>query len=56
MTVRELKEELNKYDDNLRVFVPTIDGNLPYYYEILNVSQGVNEMDQMLILDDCEED
>ncbi len=56
MTVRELKEELNKYNDNLRVFVPTVDGKTPYYYEILNVSQGVNEMDGMLVLDDYEDD
>ena len=55
MTVKELKEKLNQFDDHLRVYTPTIDGRLPYYYEILHVSQGVNEMDGMLILDDYEE-
>ena len=56
MTVKELKEKLNEFPDYLKVFTPTIDNKVPYYYEILNVSRGVNEMDGMLILDDYEED
>jgi hypothetical protein len=56
MTVKELKEELDKFDDSLRVYTPTVDKRIPYYYEISNVSQGVNEMDGMLILDDYVEE
>lgn len=58
MTVKELKEQLNKFDDNLIVMIP----NQEWPYSSLqnvpakNVSQGVNEWDCCLFIDDYEED
>lgn len=61
MTVKELKEELNHFPDNCKVYIDNPDGYrslppYPPYVEIKNVSRGVNEMDMMVILDDYEED
>lgn len=36
MTVKELKEELNKYDDNLRVYLDT-NGVYENYIELVGV-------------------
>lgn len=61
MTVKELKEKLNKFPDSCRVFIDNPDGYRslpPYqpYVEITHVSRGVNEMDMMVILDDYTEE
>lgn len=57
MRVKELKELLSKFDDNLIVFIPnSFDVDKPDYIELLHASRGINEMDGMLILDDYEED
>lgn len=53
MKVKELKEKLNQFDDNLTVLA--ID-NLGGYFPILNVSRGFNEADGCLFLDGYEED
>ena len=53
MTVKELKEKLNQFDD--RLFVMAID-DMGGYFPILNVSQGFNEADGCLFLDGYEED
>ena len=53
MTVRELKEKLDKFDD--RLLVLAIDNN-GEYFQILNISQGCNEADGCLFLDGWEED
>jgi hypothetical protein len=53
MTVKELKEKLNQFDD--RLIVLAID-DMGGYFRILNVSQGFNEADGCLFLDGYEED
>ena len=53
MTVKELKEKLNKFDDRLTVLA--ID-DMGGYFPILHVSQGFNEADGCLFLDGYEED
>lgn len=52
MTVKELKEKLNEFDDRLLVYA--IDGE--GYSLITNVTQGCNEADGCLFLDGYEED
>lgn len=52
MTVKELKEKLNEFDDRLLVYFPVGEG----YNLLLNVYQGVNEADGCLFLDDYEEE
>ena len=58
MTVKELKEKLEQFDDDLLVMIPNQD----YGYSSLqftpakNVSQGVNEYDGAIFIDDYEED
>lgn len=59
MTVKELKEKLNEFDDNLIVMIPNQEW--PDYSDKLDVpakhvSQGVNEFDGCLFIDDYEED
>ena len=60
MTVKELKEKLNEFDDNLIVMIPNEDlYRLPdarWFVRALNVSQGVNELDFCLFIDNYEED
>jgi hypothetical protein len=63
MTVKELKEALNRFDDNLLVLMPLPQTiiydqlTFPYpYAHITNVTQGVNELDGCVFLDDYEED
>ena len=53
MTIKELKEKLEQFDDRLIVFAITDMGG---YFPILNVSQGFNEADGCLFLDGYEED
>ena len=53
MTVRELKEKLNEFDDTLTVMA--ID-NMYGFFQVLNVTKGVNECDGCLFLDGYEED
>ena len=54
MTVKELKEELNKFDDNLTVLIPS--ECYPWYTSCTNIAQGINEFDGCIILDDYEEE
>lgn len=53
MTVKELKEQLNKFDDRLLVLAIDEMGD---YFQILHVSQGFNEADGCLFLDGYEEE
>ena len=53
MTVKELKEKLNQFDDNLIVMASTDMGG---FFPIKYVSRGFNELDGCIILDDYEED
>lgn len=60
MTVKELKEKLNQFDDNLIVMIP----NMNYYRDFdgwynvpaTHVSQGVNELDGCVFIDDYQEE
>lgn len=62
MTVKELKERLNKFHDNCIVCVPNINfdpckkGSLDYVVA-QNVTRGCNEFDGIVFIDDyIEED
>ena len=60
MTVRELKEKLNGFDDNLIVLIPNA-GWHPYSIDppeipATSVSRGVNELGGCVIIDDYVED
>jgi len=52
MTVKQLKETLDRFDDDLSVFIANGEG----YGRLTGISQGVNEADGCLFLDDYEED
>lgn len=52
MTVKQLKEELNKFPDNCIVIIS--DGN--DYLPATHVSIGCNELDGCVFIDDYEED
>lgn len=54
MTIKELKEELNKFDDNL-IVLRAID-NFPWYASVSGIAQGINELDGCIILDDYGEE
>ena len=59
MTVKELKEILNQFDDNLFVMIPnmnwgSIENSYPYIHAT-KVNQGVNEVDYCIFIDDYEE-
>ena len=59
MTVKELKEKLEKFDDYLIVMIPCEDPDRCEYFPFTsakNVSQGVNEFDGAVFIDDYEED
>lgn len=60
MTVKELREKLNKFDDNLIVMIPNRDYHLEFdaFPDIVatNVSQGVNEADGAIFIECWEED
>ena len=55
MTVKELKEQLNKFDDRLLVMIPSFD-NVIGYTPLRHLGQGVNEADGCLFLDACDEE
>ena len=58
MTVKELKEKLNEFDDSLIVMIPNMDwalngdGVIP----ATSVTRGVNEFDGCVLIDDYVED
>lgn len=54
MTVKELKEELNKFDNNL-IVLRAID-NFPWYASVSSIAQGINKLDGCIILDDYGEE
>ena len=59
MTVKELKENLSQFDDNLLVMIPEADPDKWAYFpftSVKNVSQGLNEWDGILVIDSYEED
>lgn len=60
MTVKELKERLNQFPDNLIIVVPNSDYdpclNPIYYTPARKLSIGVNEDDGLLLIDDYMED
>ena len=61
MTVKELKEQLTKFHDNCIVcvsnpyFDPTKKGSFEYTVA-LNVTQGCNELDGIVFIDDYVEE
>lgn len=52
MTVKELKEKLDRFDDRLLVYFPVGEG----YSLLEHIYQGCNEADGCLFLDDYEEE
>lgn len=60
MTVKELKERLNQFHDNCIVLVPNQNlyrlNGAKDYVVALNVTQGVNEFDRLVFIDDYVED
>ena len=59
MTVKELKEKLEQFDDSLLVMIPNKYWKEPcqsFAVPARNVSQGVNELDGCLFIDEYEED
>ena len=59
MTVKELKEKLDQFDDNLMVMIPNKYWEEPcqtHEVPARNVSRGVNEFDGCLFIDSYEED
>lgn len=60
MTVKELKEKLNNFPDHCRIFIPNpeylaiLDGSP--YVKLTHISRGLNELDDIIILDNYEED
>lgn len=60
MTVRELKEKLEQFDDRLMVMIPdanwTPDKNWFPYVPATSVGRGVNEADGCVFIDDYAED
>ena len=60
MTVKELREKLNQFDDNLIVMIPNA-GWHPFSImqpdiPATSVSRGVNEADGCVFIDNYEED
>lgn len=60
MTVRELKEKLEQFDDDLIVLVPNACWHPhsinPIEIPATSVSRGVNELDGCVIIDDYVEE
>jgi hypothetical protein len=61
MTVKELKEQLNKFPDSCIVMIPNIrwgfdEKNQWSMVPALHVSQGINELDGIVLIDDYVED
>ena len=54
MTVKELKEKLNEFDDNLIVTVPNIDwspyNDQPLYEKATSVVKGFNEAEGYIFI------
>lgn len=55
MTVKQLIDELTKFDDKFTVYVP-YTGKMFSYAEAMNVSHGFNEYDGCVFIDDYVED
>lgn len=53
MTVKELKEELSNFNDNLLILLPS--GEEHRFIICTNAALGVNEMDGCVILDNYSE-
>lgn len=53
MTVKELKEKLSQYPDDLLVLYPS---ELCGYHHVRNVSRGINEYDGLVFIDNYRED
>lgn len=60
MTVKELKEKLEQFDDSLIVLIPNAGWHpysmMPLEIPATSVSRGVNELDGCVIIDDYVED
>ena len=59
MTVKELKERLKQFDDNLIVMIPCENPDECDYFPFniaRSVSQGVNEADCCVFIDSYDED
>lgn len=55
MTVKELKEKLDKLDDNLTVLIPRTDAQLDIHFPYITIDkiiQGINEVDGYVFLED----
>ena len=53
MTVKELKAKLNQFHDSCIVMMPKVEGGM---IQVSNVTQGVNELDGIVLIDDYAED
>lgn len=60
MTVKEFKEALSQFNENFTVLVPKSDfensRSIFPYTSRLHISQGFNELDCAVIIDDYEEE
>lgn len=60
MTIKELKEKLNQFPDDLIVMIPNNDlhrlPNPVWYVSASIVARGCNEADGCVFIDDGEED
>lgn len=60
MTVKEFKEALSQFNENFTVLIPKsgfVDSRSIFpYTSRLNISQGFNELDCAVIIDDYEEE
>lgn len=60
MTVKELKEALNQFNDKFTVLMPKSgfedSRSIFPYTSRINISQGVNELDCAVIIDDYGEE
>lgn len=60
MTVKELKETLEQFDENLVVAIPNMNWtpfNKDFHSVVATkVAQGVNELDGFVFIDSCRED
>jgi hypothetical protein len=54
MTIKELKEKLDQFPDNLIVMIPNND--YPWSAPAMNVSRGCNEADGCVFIYSYEED
>lgn len=60
MTVKEFKEALSQFNDKFTVIMPKSgfehSNSLFPYTSRINISQGINELDCAVIIDDYEEE